>query len=99
MLTGNFSELYVPGTIDDAGNTYGQIYDPATRVLDANGNVVSAKPFPGNIIPQSRWDPSAAAINAAKVFGVANLPGISQNLQYLYDNDQTANQADGRHRF
>ncbi len=96
MLTGNFSELYVPGTFDDAGNTYGQIYDPATRVLDANGNVISAKPFPGNIIPQSRWDPSAAAINTAKVFGQANLPGINQNLEYLYDNKQTANQADGR---
>jgi hypothetical protein len=96
MLTGDFSELYVPGTTDDAGNTYGQLYDPATRVLDAQGNVVSATPFPGNIIPQSRWDSSAALINAAKVFGVANLPGISQNLQYLYDNDQTAHQADGR---
>ena len=61
MLTGDFSELYVPGTFDDAGNTYGQIYDPKTRVFDANGNVISAKPFPGNIIPQSRWDSSAAA--------------------------------------
>ena len=27
---------------------------------------------------------------------MANLPGISQNLQYLYNNDQTAHQADGR---
>jgi hypothetical protein len=96
MLTGDFSELYVPGTFDDAGNTYGQIYDPNTRVFDANGNVISAKPFPGNIIPQSRWDSSAAAINSAKVFGVANLPGINQNLEYLYNNSQTANQADGR---
>ncbi len=96
MITGDFSELYVPGQVDDAGNTYGQIYDPNTRVLDASGNVVSAKPFAGNIIPQARWDSAAAAINAAKVFGVANLPGISQNLQYLYNNSQTAHQADGR---
>ncbi len=69
MLTGNFSELYVPGQVDDAGNTYGQLYDPATRVLDANGNVISATPFAGNIIPQSRWDSSAAAMNTAKIFG------------------------------
>jgi hypothetical protein len=96
MLTGNFSELYVPGQVDDAGNTYGQIYDPSTRIFDANGNVVSATPFPGNIIPQSRWDSSAAAMNAAKVFGVSNLPGIGQNLSYLYNNGQTVNQADGR---
>lgn len=96
MLTGDFSELYVPGTFDDAGNTYGQLYDPATRVFDNNGNVISAQPFPGNVIPQSRWDSSAAAINSAKVFGVANLPGINQNLAYLYNNSQTAHQADGR---
>ena len=96
MLTGNFSELYVPGQVDDAGNTYGQIYDPSTRVFDANGNVVSATPFAGNIIPQSRWDPSATAINTAKVFGVSNLPGIGQNLEYLYNNGQIVNQGDGR---
>ncbi len=95
MLTGDFTDLYVPGSIDDAGNTYGQIYDPATRVFDANGNVISATPFAGNIIPQSRWDTSAAAMNSAKIFGVANLPGISNNLQYLYINDQTAHQGTG----
>jgi Carboxypeptidase regulatory-like domain len=96
MLTGDFSELYVPGTFDDAGNTYGQIYDPSTRVFDQNGNVISAQPFQNNVIPSSRWDSSAAAINAAGVFGVANLPGISQNLQYLGINNQTVHQADGR---
>jgi hypothetical protein len=96
MLAGDFSELYVPGSVDDAGNTYGQIYDPYTRVFDAQGNVVSATPFAGNIIPSNRWDSSAAAMNAVKVFGVANLPGISQNLRYLGNNNQTAHQADGR---
>ena len=96
MLTGDFSELYVPGSVDDAGNTYGQIYDPATRVFDAQGNVVSATPFPNNVIPSTRWDFSAAAINAAQVFGVANQPGISNNLLYLGINNQTVHQADGR---
>ena len=96
MLTGDFSELYVPGEVDDAGNTYGQIYDPNTRVLDANGNVISAAAFAGNIIPQGRWDSSSTLMNSARIFGVANLPGISQNLQYLYNNHQTAHQADGR---
>jgi Carboxypeptidase regulatory-like domain/TonB-dependent Receptor Plug Domain len=96
MLAGDFSELYVPGQVDDAGNTYGQIYDPKTRVVDAFGNVVAATPFAGNIIPQSRWDSSATLMNAKDIFGMANLPGISNNLQYLYDNDQNAQQADGR---
>lgn len=96
MLTGDFSELYVPGTSDDAGNTYGQIYDPNTRVFDAQGNVVSATPFQNNIIPTYRWDSASAAMNAAKIFGQANLPGISQNLQYVGINNQTAHQADAR---
>jgi hypothetical protein len=43
MRTGNFSEL-LPGTM---------IYDPATRVVDANGNI-SEQPFAGNIIPTNR---------------------------------------------
>jgi hypothetical protein len=65
-------------------------------VFDAQGNVVSAKPFAGNIIPSNRWDSAAAAMNAAKVFGVANLPGIGNNLRYLGNNSQKAHQADGR---
>ncbi len=97
MLTGDFSELYdTTKHVDDAGNTYGQIYDPKTRVFDASGNVVSASPFPGNIIPSTQWDSVAKAMNAADIFGVANLPGISNNLQYLSNNHQTAHQADGR---
>ena len=96
MLLGDFSELYVPGQLDDAGNTYGQLYDPSTRVFDANGNVISATKFNDNQIPSSRWDSAAKAINAADVFGVANLPGISQNLQYLYIRRQTVHQGDGR---
>jgi hypothetical protein len=96
MLTGDFSELYVPGQVDDAGNTYGQIYDPNTRVFDSNGNVISATPFPLNRIPSTRWDSVAKAMNTADIFGVANLPGISNNLRYLSNNNQTAHQADGR---
>lgn len=97
MMNGDFSELLDPTQhADDAGNTYGTIYDPASRTLDSNGNVISATPFPGNVIPQNRWDAPAKAINAANVFGVANLPGINNNLQYLGNNSQTAHQADGR---
>ena len=33
------------------------IYDPASRVLGANG-VVTANPFPNNIIPENRLDPT-----------------------------------------
>ena len=41
----------------DASGTY-PIYDPATRVFDAAGNVIQAPtPFPGNRIPANRIDP------------------------------------------
>ena len=97
MYNGDFSELYdSTQPLDAAGNTYGQIYDPASRVFDKNGNVISATPFPGNIIPASRFDPVTAKMNADKIFGVANLPGLSNNLYYLYSNQQTVDQGDGR---
>ncbi|HZN11891.1 MAG TPA: carboxypeptidase-like regulatory domain-containing protein, partial [Blastocatellia bacterium] len=51
----------VPLTAERSGDfsaSPGIIYDPATRVFDAAGNVVSAPtPFPGNIIPASRIHP------------------------------------------
>jgi len=97
MYNGDFSELYdLTQPKDAAGGTYGQIYDPFSRKFDSNGNVISATPFAGNIIPASRFDGPAAKMNADKIFGVANLPGISNNLYYLYSNQQTVDQGDGR---
>src|SRR5215213_7042135 len=50
--TGDFSNLR-----DAAGNQI-VIYDPATRVFDAAGNVIRAPtPFPDNKIPANRIDP------------------------------------------
>jgi Carboxypeptidase regulatory-like domain len=97
MLQGDFSELYDPTQgKDNAGNTWGQLYDPFSRKFDASGNVISATPFPNNLIPQNRWDAAAAAINNAKVFGVANLPGLSDNLHYIGSDVQHSYQGDGR---
>jgi hypothetical protein len=97
MYNGDFSELYslTPPAGTDA-SAYSQLYDPFSRVLDENGNIVSATPFAGNIIPSSRFDPAAAKMNADRVFGTANLPGLTNNLYYLYRNTQDAHQADGR---
>lgn len=97
MYNGDFSELYdATQPKDAAGGTFGQIYDPASRVFDNNGNVISATPFPGNIIPASRFDPVTGKMNADKIFGVANQPGLSNNLYYLYHNKQNVDQGDGR---
>ena len=56
---GDFSQLR-----DAAGNLV-PIYDPATRVFDAAGNVTQAPtPFAGNIIPQSRIHPVSKGLLA-----------------------------------
>jgi Carboxypeptidase regulatory-like domain len=96
MYNGDFSELYSLTPPAGADSTYGQLYDPFSRVFDSNGNVISASPFPGNVIPTSRFDGAAAKMNADHIFGVANLPGLTNNLYYLYRNTQDAHQGDGR---
>jgi hypothetical protein len=96
MYQGDFSELYSLTPPPGADSTYGQLYDPFSRIFDGNGNVTYAAPFPGNIIPSSRFDPAAAKMNADHVFGTANLPGLTNNLYYLYRNTQDAHQADAR---
>ncbi len=97
MYNGNFSELYSLAPPDGtSASAYNQLYDPYSKTFDQNGNVLTASPFPGNIIPTSMIDPAAAKMNADHIFGVANLPGLTNNLYYLYQNPQSAHQADGR---
>lgn len=68
MRGGNFSSNAIfPGQnlgTDPAGNPVvnGGIYDPATRTTNAATGVVTAQQFPGNIIPQSRFDPSSLKV-------------------------------------
>ena len=67
MRSGNFSSNAIfPGQnlgTDPGGNPLvnGAIYDPASRVTLSSG-VVVASPFPGNIIPTSRLDPTALKV-------------------------------------
>jgi hypothetical protein len=96
MYTGDFSQLYVPGQTDDDGNTEGQLYNPFTRVFNAQGNQVSVQSFTGNAIPSNLWDPASAKMVADNVFGVPNLPGIVNNLYYLNVINQYTNQGDAR---
>ena len=69
---GNFSQSW-------ALNAAGQqllrtVYDPWTTVTSAAG-AVTATPFPGNVIPSSRFDPVAA--NFMKEFWPANNAGLN----------------------
>src|SRR5262249_26077021 len=59
MYQGDFSDLYSLERPPGADATYGQLFDPFSRVFDTNGNVVSAAPFAVNIIPAHRFESSA----------------------------------------
>ncbi len=69
---GNFSQSY--GLQANGAPTIRTVYDPWTTVTSANG-AVTATPFPGNIIPASRFDPVAA--NFMKGFWPANNAGLN----------------------
>ena len=73
----------VPFASDRAGNFAGSsvtIYDPATRVLSADGTkVLSVSPFPGNVIPANR----ISAVSQ-KMLGYYPLPN---NITKGYAND------------
>jgi len=55
--TGNFSNLYT------ASGALIPVYDPLTTVVNPSGSGYIRTPFPGNIIPASRLDPVAQAMN------------------------------------
>ena len=77
--SGDFSSALVPGVTltDQYGNQYpeGAIYDPLTAVQTPNG--VVERQFPGNIIPQSRLDPVALAIQS--YLPLPTNPGLINN--------------------
>ena len=52
------------------------IYDPATRVQNASGQI-TAQPFPGNMIPASRFDKSALIL--LPYYGAPNIAGATAN--------------------
>ncbi len=94
MRAGNFSSnALFPGQNlgnDPAGGSIanGAIYDPATRTTLSSGTVV-ATPFPGNSIPQSRFDPTSvkiqnlipAATNANQTNNWVETCGVPNNQQ------------------
>ncbi len=53
--TGNLSQW-----VNGSGQLY-QVYDPTSQSANANGTYTRA-PFPGNIIPQNRFDPTVVPI-------------------------------------
>ena len=79
---GNFSQ-----TLASNGKLI-QVYDPGTLQLLADGTR-TRNPFPGNLIPASRFDPVAA--NILKYMPLANLAGdpVTGQTNYIYQALQT----------
>jgi hypothetical protein len=81
--TGSFDSVppsqFYKGDLSDWVNGSGvmyQVYDPSSQVQLANGTY-QRSPFPGNQIPQSKFDPTAAAIaNYLSTLLAPNRPGI-----------------------
>ena len=61
------------------------IYDPGTRTL-VNGQILTT-PFPGNMIPANRIDPSAAKVQA--LFPLPQRSGNLNNYTQVYPNPKT----------
>lgn len=86
MRSGNFAESFIYtgrnlGT-DASGRAImeGTIYDPASATTLAGGQVIT-NPFPGNIIPQTRFDPVAVKMQAL-IPATSNSAGTNNFAQY-----------------
>jgi hypothetical protein len=90
-LTGNFSDLVVPGVTNCAqpnptnNANFGCIYDPNTVAVNSSSQY-QRQPFAGNIIPAG--DLNSVATNALAYFPAPNVPGktcepvLGSNGQY-----------------
>ncbi|HLJ15698.1 MAG TPA: TonB-dependent receptor [Bryobacteraceae bacterium] len=83
QLQGNFSQTFA------SNGQLIQLYDPATLAVAADGTR-QRSPFPGNLIPASRFDPVAAKISS--YYPAANLAGnaVGQN-NYLFASKSVTN--------
>jgi hypothetical protein len=63
-----------------------QIYDPASTTLSADGRTYTRTPFPGNIIPKSRFSELATKyIGLRPAEMLPNVPGAGLNSNYFRD--------------
>jgi hypothetical protein len=89
MRAGNFSGILdgrgLGNDITGSPIQENTIYDPSTR-MTVNGNIVTT-PFPGNIIPANRIDPSAAKVQA--LIPLPETSGNLNNYTQVYPNNKT----------
>ena len=69
------------------------IFDPATRTVDANGNVISEAPFPGNVIPANRISTISSTL-LQKYFPLPNQGSPGSYVSNFVDNEGRRNDGD-----
>ena len=58
-----------------------QIFDPLTRQFDASGRAISASPFPNQLIPRSRFHPTA--LKLLEFYPGPTVPGDNINRNFI----------------
>jgi hypothetical protein len=91
ILSGDFSPWLLSTNMQYAPQfKNGTVFEPGTITRDGAGNITGGIPFPGNIVPQSMWQPLSA--NLLKIYtrvpGYANLPPAPNPgyVRYYYNN-------------
>jgi hypothetical protein len=87
QLSGDFSGAKLPA-----------IYDPFSRVVNAAGTALTSNtPFTGNIIPKSRWDPTANIMaNNVQIWALPNVNAAGGNFANNSTSGGRANQFNTR---
>jgi hypothetical protein len=63
ILSGDFSPWLVAGSkLPYANFPVGTVFQPGTITRDNNGNITGGVAYPGNVVPQSQWNPQSAAL-------------------------------------
>ena len=87
--TGLFSLAPTPFQGGDFSSLSSRIYDPLTRVRQADGTITGT-PFPGNIIPPNRIDPTSKKL--LEFYRNPTLPGVTNNFVQALGRPQNRDQ-------
>ncbi|MEO8130340.1 MAG: TonB-dependent receptor, partial [Bryobacteraceae bacterium] len=87
--TGLFSLAPATFQAGDFSSLSNRIYDPLTRARQADGTITGT-PFPGNIIPQNRIDPTSKKL--LEFYRNPTLPGVVNNFVQALGRPQNRDQ-------
>ena len=79
ILGGNFSSWIVPGSHMPYAPQFpvGTVFQPGTITRDSSGNITGGTPYPGNVVPQSAWNPQSAALLNVYTKLIPNYGGLA----------------------